>query len=193
MEDNWTYTLFHGTNHINQKEILTHQKYKSSNRDNEWAGTGIYFFWDSRNDTVAANNAYKWAKYIKRFDDPAIVCNSVTINDDNSVLDLRDSDVQDCFHRFREKLFTDARKRAERQGKMISGIYSNPQKLDCLTINQIAKETSVDLVIRSVFINFSKNKYGFEYSSSGIPNCTIVCLRNQDLIKDWREYCVRYT
>lgn len=188
MEETQTYTLFHGTNQKNKTAILSSLKYRPSDSDHEWAGTGVYFFWDNYDDSLSYNNAYKWARYIKCIDNPAIICNSVIVEDNNKILDLRDPAIQMKFHQFREKLFADALRRADRQGKMLPGVYKNPERMDCLTINEIANRTDVNLVIKSVYINFSKYKYGYTYSQSAIPNCTIVCLRNQDLIKEWREY-----
>lgn len=190
MEDSQTYTLFHGTSQKNKTAILSSLKYRPSDSDHEWAGTGVYYFWDCQDEKLSYKNAYKWAKYIKCIDDPAIICNTVIVDDNENVLDLRDPAIQMKFHQFREKLFTDALRRADRQGKMLAGEYTNSERMDCLTINTMADKTDIDLVIKSVYINFTKYKYSYNYSHSEIPNCTIVCLRNQDLIKEWREYHV---
>lgn len=190
MAESIEYIGFHGTDKKSQALILKHNHYKPSDSDNEWAGTGVYYFWDDGDEIVASRNAYKWSKYYKYFEDPAVIRNRICVEQKDKVLNLCDTEVQRRFHQFRDKLFADALRRADRQGKMLQDLYRDPTKLDCLTINLMAEKINIDLIIKSVFINFSKQKYGKVYTPSSVPNCTIICLRNQELIQDWRDYHV---
>lgn len=178
----------HGTSEENKNIIIENKRFYKSTDTTEWAGSGIYFFCD---DDIEASksNAYKWAKYIKKYDKPAVIILIVDIKkDDEYLLDLTDIENKKLFHEFREKYFRSAMDRIK-EGKYSRTILAS--MLDCGTINTICENMGYKAVMRDVYINFSKNKfkekYG-EYYYSQIPNCVIMALRDETLIKEWGNW-----
>lgn len=67
-----TYTCYHGTHLSAAQSILSKHHFWASESDKEWAGHGIYFFLDD-DPRTAYNHAFKWAKYIRRAENPAVL------------------------------------------------------------------------------------------------------------------------
>lgn len=51
--------------------------------------------------------------------------------------------------------------------------------------NELCRAYGLQAVIREAYINFNKYQYN-EYPVSDIPNCTIVCLRDDSLIEEMK-------
>ncbi|MHB9949476.1 hypothetical protein CF055_10435 [Clostridium botulinum] len=166
------FTGYHGTDNSGAQSILRYKKYKASNKENEWLGTGIYFFIDE-NEKVAIENAYKWATNYKKFRFYSVLKTIVNTNKDK-IIDFNDPDWQWVYHKYRE----------ERINYTINkGIKLETDKLkfDCEIINDVCKKFSIDLVYQQRYINLSKKR---NIVSSAIPNCTIMCVRRNDIINN---------
>ncbi|EPY2286502.1 hypothetical protein ACTQ4P_18475 [Clostridium sporogenes] len=164
------FTGFHGTDNSGAQAILRYKKYKASNKENEWLGTGIYFFIDE-NRKVAIENAYKWATNYKKIRFYSVLETIVNTNKDK-IIDFNDPEWQWVYHKYRE----------ERINYTINkGIKLETDKLkfDCEIINDVCKKFSIDLVYQQRYINLSKRR---NIVSSAIPNCTIMCVRRNDII-----------
>lgn len=178
-----TYECYHGTSEEAALSIISEQRFISSTNDREWVGHGIYFFIDPEYDSIpcsACDNAYKWARYIKRHRSPVVIKGTVKINSDD-ILDLRDENQLSMFDEFRLEIFKEARRRANRRGLNIEDTYSNKLKLDCFAINELCQSADPPFlaVITKTYINFYAR---IGYPASQYPNCTILCLRNETLI-----------
>lgn len=177
---------YHGTTKAAKDEIISSGKFKKSQGDKEWAGTGIYFFIDS-NCNQAINNAKSWSHYIKinEWKNVAVIEAHILINP-SLVLDLRIDQAADLFHRYRNLLFEKAVQKAQANGRNYLGDqYSDVRKFDCLTFNHVCSKFGIKAVIKKEYINFYHHKYdGYSYKSSSVPNCTIMCLRDDSLITE---------
>jgi hypothetical protein len=74
---------YHGTSRASAESILD-TEFSLSIRNDDWLGTGVYFWQD------APHHAYWWAKEYKRFDDPVVLRSEIYFNP-NLCMDLLDS------------------------------------------------------------------------------------------------------
>lgn len=181
--------LYHGISIENKGEILKNKKFYLSSGASEWAGSGIYFFIDE-DDNIAENNAKKWAEYIKDIKSQYIAIIIVNLKVINAVvLDLNDRNFQQQFHKYREAMFNQSVLDAESKHKKIEDTITNKMKFDCYVINKICDYYGFNVVIRDVHINFNKkilSRRNCSYPSSSIPNCTIICVRSNDIIESMK-------
>ncbi|MCI8478830.1 MAG: hypothetical protein HFE97_10950 [Oscillospiraceae bacterium] len=183
-----TYECYHGTSLENAQKIQTEGQFKSSNKDNEWAGTGVYFFIDKPGSkSCAANkNAAKWAKLFKKYPHPCVMKATVQI-EQAQILDFDQEDMRDLFHQCRTRYFQEACRRAQAQGIALKETYLEPGKLDCAAIDYMCKLFHFHAVIKPVYISCLSDVYrngGHRYPKSFTPNCTMLCLKDQNLICD---------
>ena len=180
---------YHGTARAKKDSILRTKKIFKSSKDNEWAGTGIYYFVDE-DEKELIDKCTRWALNVKKYKTAAVVKNLIEIDKDY-ILDLTIYEAQNKFHEYRQFLFDKARQCAKKRNKIINDTYTNGMKLDCLTINRLCSEYKLDMVKRKTYINFYKPIEEWkDYPSSGIPNATIISLRNEEHINDWSGYDV---
>ena len=181
--------LYHGTSIENKREILKNGKFNLSSGTSEWAGSGIYFFIDE-DDNIAENNAKKWAEHIKDIKSQYVAIVIVNLKVINAVvLDLNDRNFQQQFHKYREAMFNQSVLDAESKHKKIEDTITNKMKFDCYVINKICDYYGFNVVIRDVHINFNKkilSRRNCSYPSSSIPNCTIICVRSNDIIESMK-------
>lgn len=181
--------LYHGTSIESKNEILKNKKFNLSIGTSEWAGSGIYFFIDE-DDNIAENNAKKWAECIKNIKSQYIAVVIVNLKVINAIiLDLNDRNFRQQFHKYREAIFNQIVLDAESKHKKIEDTVRNKMKLDCYVINKMCDYFGFNVVIRDVHINFNKkslSKTNCSYPSSSIPNCTIICIRNNDIIESMK-------
>ncbi len=174
-----TYTCYHGTHLSAAQSILSEHHFWASESDKEWAGHGIYFFLDD-DPRTAYNHAFKWAKYIRRAENPAVLKATISIDAD-TILDLRDLGHREYFEKIRLRLFKEAKKRAVDHSILLAPNMLGRMELDCFAINYICTHETPPLsaVISEVNINFYRS---IGYPSSLYPNSTILCLRDESLI-----------
>lgn len=169
-----TYNGYHGTSESAQKSIISEQHFKASCQATEWAGTGIYFFVENS----PYDNALKWAKYIRRLNPPAVLKAHINIDSDK-LFDVTIPLYQEQFQRFRERYFHKAYIEATRAGKTIDQGVLERLTLDCTTFNKICDSMNFTAVKRQCYIRFLKNGLWGKYPSSSVPNCTILCIRDE--------------
>lgn len=176
--------VFHGTDTHSKEKIIKEQHFIESSRDDEWAGTGVYFFIDS-NENVAELNAYNWAKNFK--DIPiyniGILFAEIEYNNEE-ILDLtNDQDLQ-VFQEYRRICFERAAKIAKEKNKQLSTKYNNASKFDCYVINTICSKLLYKIVKKHAYISkLEKTYFGVDMPKSFIPNCTIAAVRDQRIIR----------
>ncbi|MDY4604007.1 hypothetical protein [Clostridium tertium] len=161
---------YHGTSNDGEKSILRNRIYKVSNKENEWLGSGIYFFIDKNKET-AIKNAYKWAVNYKKFNFYSVLETTASTNKDK-VMDLNNDDWQYLYHKYRE----------ERINYTINKgitIETDKIKFDCEVINDICKKFDIDIVYQQRYINLGSRR---NVVSSEVPNCKIMCVRRNDII-----------
>ena len=184
-----TYICYHGTSRDSSIKILKEQRINPSTKPDEWAGCGAYFFADWNNSgTKAAQNAFKWALKSNRKYTPTVIRAEIEAEKD-WIFDLTDPENQETFHKFRECYFRAASKRVEKGIITESDTKNSGGVLDCTIINTICDEAGFRAVVKQCYINF--NPYmvsGTKYPNSHIPNCTIFCLRDLQLIKHLEAY-----
>lgn len=176
---------YHGTDIYSKQQIMKSQYFEKSSKDNEWAGTGVYFFIDSDPET-ASNNAYSWAKNFKKIPIYNIRIVPVDIEyNKEEILDLCNDDGIALFNDFRRMYFKRAVDVARSKGKILSDDkYKNSTKFDCLVINTICEKSKFKLVKKYVYISKLEDVYdGENIPYSYVPNCTIASVRDQKIIK----------
>lgn len=185
-----TIEAYHGTSQACKDSILRTKKINKSSKENEWAGTGIYYFVDE-NEEDLAEKCILWAKNVKGYKTAAVVKNVLKV-DFEKILDLTIMEYRNQFQKYREYLYNKANQYAKKSNRKLKDEYTNSIKLDCLTINSICARYGFDLVKRDAYINFYKSiKDDGSYPRSTIPNAVIASLRNQDCIKEWGECDVK--
>lgn len=181
------FECYHGTSQEAGNSILSKKHFDPSSEEDDWAGSGIYYFIDSpaKEKPAAYKNAKYWAKYKKRFF-PQVILRSTVCIDEDKLLDLHNEYYQEQFHRFRVELFELALAIAKKQGVHLKSKYLDPGKLDCVTINEMCGKGEFAAVIRQAYIpclSYPRNR-SCRYPNSFIPNCTIFCLRDESFISD---------
>lgn len=180
---------YHGTAVAYKDSILRTKKIKKSFSDNDWAGSGIYYFVDEEENELI-EKCVLWSLNIKKYKTAAVIKNVIEIEEEK-ILNLTDRFQQSLFQQYRQTLFERANQYARKNGKQLKDTYTNMRKLDCLVINQICSKYKFELVKRYAYINFYKGANNKEYPRSDIPNSTIINLKNQDYIKEWSECNVK--
>ena len=171
------WNAYHGTSRTARSVILASKHFNVSDKNTEWAGTGIYFFIDPNGSELAL----KWARYIKRFSDPIVIQAKVRL-DTNQLFDLTTDEHQHYFHKMRALLYEKAIKSAVELGKRTDENFFRKINLDCVTFNSICTNMNYIAVKRKCYINFLKGGGWSTYPPSDIPNCTILCIRNESAI-----------
>lgn len=174
-------TGYHGTTTDFAKSILEERHFNVSNRDNEWAGHGIYFFIDGYTLSSARENAFRYARDIKCFPtgDVAVLRTDIDI-DSTKILDLTKPEHQAEFLKIREFLWKEAYKRFGDEGTKKIRDYRK-YVLECSAINTLCSNMGYIAVIKSEYINFEWTRNG-SHPKSSIPNSTMFCLRLEDCI-----------
>lgn len=166
---------YHGTTRKSAESILETSHFFKSDRDNEWAGSGIYFFIDGYTMSSAAENASKYAIKIKHLRNVVVLKAEINTHE-LRILDLTNMVDQDHFLKCFEFLWGEAFKRFGDVGANAIREYSH-HVLECAAINKMCDDMGYDAVIRSDYINFEQTpNHSHPYSS--IPNCTMFCLRS---------------
>ena len=181
---------YHGTD-INSKETILKEKFFiESSRDNEWAGHGVYFFID-KNEKVAQQHAYDWAKQFKkiRTDNIGIILAELEYTKEE-ILDLCDEEDVELFNEYRRCYFEIASKAAKEKRKILSeNRYTKRTNFDCFVINEMCKKLNYKIVKKSVYITKLEKEYnGCLLPLSYIPNCTIAAVRDQSIIRKIGDY-----
>lgn len=175
-----TYTGYHGTSKSAMQSIIREQHLRASQKAYEWAGTGVYFFIEDS----PYDNAKKWAKYFKKIPDLNIGILEAKIKiDSQNLFDVTLSEYQEQFHRFREAYYSKAYKEAKAAGKTLDNETFKTMNLDCTVFNEICTSLGFTAVKRLCYIRFRNQKDWIYYSPSSIPNCTILCVRDETQIK----------
>ena len=153
VSDKW---LFHGTSRENKKRIMKEKRFLHSNREDDWAGTGIYFFLEE-NEKDAKRNAEQWAGCIKRFPKCEIAILQVKIIvDEEKILNLTLREFQKIFHKYREAIYGTAYDKAKSKRLTLEKTYTNKKLMDCFVINELCRVYGLQAVIREAYINFNK-------------------------------------
>lgn len=165
------FEAYHGTDYSAEVSIMRHKNYKASNEDDEWLGTGIYFFIDS-DKRKAIDNAYKWAVNFKHFRFYAVL-RSIILVDENKIINFNDEKWQEIYHAYRDEKINSTINRG-------ITVETNKIKFDCQVINEICNKFGVLVLYQQRYIDLHKIR---GLPKSEIPNCTILCVRKNDLIE----------
>ena len=156
---NTKYTCYHGTNSESAQNIIKTKVFKCSTGTKEWAGEGVYFFinW-TEGEANASANALKWAKmrWSKKPHIPEVLKVEFEADADR-IFDLTNPQMQEEFHKFRNKYFIDMKRRLRELGTPGSiPLTKIPDagELDCKIINRICKSMDYCAVIKRCYINF---------------------------------------
>lgn len=159
---------YHGTSEENESSIVSGNFNVSAN-DDEWLGTGAYFFIDGV--SCPKNNAEKWAilrsgggVYYKRY---SVLSVDLSLS---YPLDLDTDAGASVFGEYREALL----KKMKDEGLKLSGkLMEN----DCKVCNVILEATKVDAIIRKEYIQLDSL---LRRHRSRVPNCRIISVKNPD-------------
>ena len=191
--DRCSLTAHHGTNKEAKAEILASQHFYESSTDSEWAGTGVYFFIDYTSSNVSKNNAIRWATNIKKIPSREVAIIEANIECDNDeIFNVRLDEAKSIFHRYRAETLRIVSNKLDSYNaklppgapkKKLDSTFSNTKKFDCYVFNELCKKFSIKAVIRDAYINFDFSKYSFHAIGSDIPNCIILCVKDESIIK----------
>lgn len=180
MASNINILVHHGTSNDGERGIIKKKEFKSSIKDNEWLGHGVYFF----NNKNSIENGKLWAKHVKKFSYYSIIEAELNVNKDK-ILDLDDEEWQEFFHEFRE-----AQLKIYKSKKInLKDEFNNPIKLDCKLINDLVKKAGFDLVKQRRYIELRKRNKDILVNSN-VPNCSILCVKNPNIIDKDSIKCI---
>lgn len=158
---------YHGTSNESARLIVDEKRYIMSNKSNDWLGKGIYFFCDKKKE-MSVYHADKWAYNIKHFPNTAVLTTDITV-DKNNIMNLTDEDIRDYFQAARDMYILKMKKE--------NIIIKNSKELDCAIFNELCENDKEKCVfILQTYIRFDDEK---GTPSSGIPNCTIMCVKKE--------------
>ncbi|WP_286909592.1 hypothetical protein [Clostridium sp. UBA1652] len=175
------FEAYHGTNKSSSESIMKSKYYIPSNKDNEWLGSGVYFFIDNKTEK-SIENSIKWAVNFKGFKNYAVIKNNIEVDKDKA-MDLNNEDWQDIFEAYKIEKIKDYKKR---------GIQCNMnvKQLDCMTINDICNEMKLDIVYQQRYIELGQRDKGNKLIASNIPNCRIMSVRKPEIIDKNSMYII---
>lgn len=162
---------FHGTDEKNQTSILCNN-FSVSAKDDEWLGTGAYFFIDGISDPLT--DARNWAKVQsydtetrgKKYHRYAVVKATIKVD---LVLRLDEREGQIAYNVFRDYLIEKMKK--ERVRPKVGAIRN-----DCEVCNHILENTEFEAIINHEFIKLDawsrRNRY-----ASRVPTCRIISVK----------------
>ncbi|MGE6037029.1 hypothetical protein ACQJ1N_02460 [Klebsiella pneumoniae] len=162
---------FHGTDEKNRSSILCNN-FSVSAKDDEWLGTGAYFFIDGISKPLV--DARNWAKVQsydtearrKKYHRYAVIKAIIKVN---SVLRLDEQEGQIAYNVFRNFLIEKMKK--DKIKPKVSAIRN-----DCEVCNHILENTEFEAIINPEFIKLDvwsrRNRY-----YSRIPTCRIICVK----------------
>lgn len=170
LEDSQSYTEwtgYHGTSLRSAEEIVV-SNYRISKEDNDWLGSGTYFFIDGFTDPV--NSAVQWAKYRSwdrearkhKYRNYAVLKSLIRTE---SHLDLDDIEDLTIFNRIRASLVS--RMKREGYGRSTSALQN-----DCFVANFALETLKLDALVRREAITSERGQL-----RARIPNCRIMCLK----------------
>lgn len=168
-------TGLHGTYRENADNIIANGYFDSSS-DRDWLGFGVYFF-DGTNEyyEMALDSATQWA-YKKWLDERCplkhlCVMRSNIIFDENRLINLTLPEQMVYFDKYRQLYVTECRMRH------IHYPYDDRVRLDAAVIDWICKKRKIDVVKKSDYIRFPRDKKN--HIDSRISNCLILCVKNK--------------
>jgi len=180
------FDCYHGTDGHFADIIIKEKKFNISEKESEWAGSGIYFFISDDDSVQAKANALKWARRNRTFSSPTILRATVKI-ENKKIFDLRKAYDQSVFEYYSEAYFRKAATRGATDPR-IRSLLEDASKLDCFIINKICDEYCYKVVIKQSHIIFeSITINGFKFTKSFVSNSTIFCLRDSQYITDLEE------
>lgn len=169
------YIGFHGTDALNEASICTSGFRASSNPD-DWLGTGVYFFIDGiKKGLVAAKEwaiAESWNNHKRNYDYAEYIVLEVIIRGDK-VLDLTLRDHLTNFNLVRSMVLSLF------QDKFVTSKGFDSTH-DTLLMNLAMDYMKLDIVISDMYVKNAKLRK--ERISSRIPNVTMMCIKNANLI-----------
>ena len=168
-EDSQSYTEwtgYHGTSLSSAEEIVV-SSYRISKEDNDWLGSGAYFFIDGFTDPIA--NAEKWARF-RSWDGRArkhkyysyAVLRSLIRTETH--LDLDEIEDLKMFNTIRDSLAQRMKKEGYRDATALQN--------DCFVANFALENLNLDALVRREAITSGRGQL-----RARIPNCRIMCLR----------------
>ncbi|QTL40664.1 hypothetical protein HGO23_04620 [Xenorhabdus budapestensis] len=163
---------FHGTDANNEASILG-GNFRVSAKDDEWLGTGAYFFVEGLGDPQ--KNAEDWArlqawnnkKKLNNYSEFVVLSVEIIVQ---KALELDTNEGLQAFEIFRTVILTRMRKQGIQKSK---SLLEN----DCTICNLIMAQTDFDAIIRNEYIKLDKFTRIIKYQSR-IPNCRIVSVKN---------------
>ncbi|MCD2348487.1 hypothetical protein [Clostridium guangxiense] len=164
---------YHGTDYNGEKCIIRSRHFNLSNRDDEWLGSGIYFFIDE-NQNEAVSNALKWAINFKGFKFYTVLQCNISI-EKNRLIDFNNDETwRSLFHDYRKEVIKDIKSRGIK-------IQTSKHKFDCKIINEICEKFNILAVKQQRYISKLENS---DLPMSEVPNCTILCVRDNCLLDE---------
>ena len=164
-ENNYSCTGFHGTNSESANSILSSNTFLDSQDEEEWLGTGVYFFEDDVQQAV--NYIYK-AKRVVNF---KIIQADINTN---KLLNLVDTKTYEQFESFAKKFQNRYKTRKD---------YSKRKLINAVILDAMYKLEPYE-VVRAVF-PVPKTKYAPRTNIQ--PVQIQVCVRKHDCISNIKE------
>lgn len=163
---------YHGTSAENESSIVSGNFNVSAN-DDEWLGTGAYFFVHGISDPE--DDARRWAvvqaydnkKKQNKYDKYVVLKAEISVD---SALELDTNEGLNAFNSYRDGIIELMRRN---RLKLNKSLLQN----DCLICNLLMDKSGFDAIIRKEFIKFDSYIRKIRYQSR-IPNCRIMSVRN---------------
>ncbi|MBQ0207804.1 hypothetical protein J7S50_01190 [Providencia rettgeri] len=159
---------YHGTSAENESSIVSGNFNVSAN-DDEWLGTGAYFFIDGV--SCPKENAEKWAIFRSRggisYKRYSVLSVDLSLS---SPLDLDTDEGANVFCKYRDALLEKMKDEGLKPSRKL-------MENDCKVCNVILETTEVDAIIRKEYIQLDTLLRGH---LSRVPNCRIISVKNPD-------------
>lgn len=162
---------FHGTSAFNAASILN-TNFRVSTYENDWLGTGAYFFLEAKGLLSPIEKAAEWAKSRASKARPRYSALSVleASIETEIYLDLDDEGHIAALNVIKGEYM----EIMKREGKRPTG---NRLLDKCAFCNYVMQEHGVEALVRREYIKTAEDEFlvGFD---GGVPNCRVMCVRD---------------
>lgn len=167
---------YHGTNAAAAERLVNGEPFEPSNNDDDWFGTGIYF-WE-----YAPKQAWWWSGEFKQYDQPAVVGAVIRLG---HCFDLLDPVNVEQLQEFHNEAIATWRK----SGVEVPRNGNQHKKLDCAIFNLLydTQENPRIETARSVYVPTGSAKRAWQRSWIYEQAHIQICVRKpQNILAVWR-------
>ncbi|MGE7958549.1 hypothetical protein ACQKQA_18515 [Pseudomonas sp. NPDC089530] len=166
---------------MDKARCIVESGYEVNTSDEDWLGSGVYFFVDGF--ACPKSNAKEWALFKYHGCNPCVVASEVLVSPEK-VLDLRDASGLYIYNEARARILSENYESLLKRRDLSKKKRRDIRLDDAIVTRKVVSLLNVSVLFHNLYI---KNKIhrGLELESS-YPNSTVCCVADPNLIvRSW--------